>query len=55
VTGRSVGVGHSGAVGGVHNHFAHRGFRAYAPGFYYTYPCTDTYDDLYCDYGNCCY
>jgi hypothetical protein len=54
MTGRSVGVAHQGAVGGFHQGFGHRGFRGYGSG-YYNYPCTYTYDDSYCDYGNCCY
>jgi hypothetical protein len=54
MTGRSVGVAHQGAVGGFHQGFGHRGFRGYGSG-YYNYPCTYTYDDGYCDYGNCCY
>src|SRR5947209_16536027 len=55
MTGRSVGFAHPGAVGGLHNGFAHRGFRGYGQGYTYGYPCTYTYDDAFCDYGNCCY
>jgi hypothetical protein len=58
MTGRSVGVTHSGAVGGLHNGFARRGFRygGYGPGYGYGYPCAyDDYADTDCDYGNCCY
>jgi hypothetical protein len=55
MTGRSVGFGHQGAVGGLHNGFAHRGAGYGGYGYGYGYPCTYDYDDGYCDYGNCCY
>jgi hypothetical protein len=58
MTGRSVGIPHQGAVGGLHNGFAHRGARygGYGLGHGYGYPCAyDDYADSYCDYGNCCY
>jgi hypothetical protein len=53
-----VGFAHQGAVGGLHNGFAHRGARygGSGLGYGYGYPCAyDDYADSYCDYGNCCY
>jgi hypothetical protein len=58
MTGRSVGFAHPGAAGGLHDGFAHRGFRGQGQGYGYgyDYPCAyEDYAETYCDYGNCCY